>query len=76
MTITHFCVKVQNRRKKAGLKTRKAGLGEEKMMFTISRRSYLNLESHKRAQLDHEERSTDFACADKIRLIREAVIRE
>ena len=45
-------------------------------MFTISQRSYLNPESHKRAQLDKEERSTDFACADEIRLKQKAVIRE
>ncbi len=45
------------------------------MMFTVVRVSYLYLETIKRAAFDGKERSLDFACQDKIRLVRGTVER-
>ncbi len=45
------------------------------MMFTVARESFLYLETIKRAAFGMEERSLDFACQDKIRLVRGAVER-
>lgn len=63
-----------DRGSKSGFRRDGSGKGKV-MMFTVVRVSYLYLETIKRAAFDGKERSLDFACQDKIRLVRGTVER-